>query len=134
MLIGSIKENLSIEQRIAITPDIAKKYLSLGLEVFLPENYGEHLGFKSSEYNEAFKQYLESRLYKSEAYATFSAVVAVVLEMQLEIKSIPSLLVKYPIIYFISATENAYDLYHHIETASKGVSGEISQEIIIKLT
>ena len=90
--------------------------------------------FKSSEYNEAFKQYLESRLYKSEAYATFSAVVAVVLEMQLEIKSIPSLLVKYPIIYFISATENAYDLYHHIETASKGVSGEISQEIIIKFS
>jgi len=52
MRIVSISENHKIEKRIAITPDIAKKYISLGLEVSLPENYGEHLGFKDNEYKE----------------------------------------------------------------------------------
>ena len=52
MRIASISENHKIEKRIAITPDIAKKYITLGLEVSLPENYGEHLGFKDNEYKE----------------------------------------------------------------------------------
>ena len=52
MRIISILENQNIEKRIAITPEIAKKYIALGLEVFLSENYGEHLGFKDSEYKE----------------------------------------------------------------------------------
>ena len=34
MKIASILENQKIEKRIAITPDIAKKYISLGLDVF----------------------------------------------------------------------------------------------------
>ena len=34
MNLFSIKENISIEKRIAITPEIAKKYISLGLKVF----------------------------------------------------------------------------------------------------
>ena len=33
MKIASILENQKIEKRIAITPEIAKKYISLGLEV-----------------------------------------------------------------------------------------------------
>ena len=52
MRIVSISEDKKIEKRIAITPDIAKKYLALGLNVSLSENYGEHLGFKDSEYND----------------------------------------------------------------------------------
>ena len=52
MRIVSVSENYNIEKRIAITPDIAKKYIALGLEVSLPENYGEHLGFKDNEYKE----------------------------------------------------------------------------------
>jgi NAD(P) transhydrogenase subunit alpha len=52
MRIVSISENKKFEKRIAISPDIAKKYIALGLEVFLSENYGEHLGFKDSEYKE----------------------------------------------------------------------------------
>ena len=52
MRIVSVSENHNIEKRIAITPDIAKKYITLGLEVSLPENYGEHLGFEDSEYKE----------------------------------------------------------------------------------
>ena len=40
MIIGSISENKSLDQRIAITPDVAKKYKSLGLEIFLTKGYG----------------------------------------------------------------------------------------------
>ena len=52
MRIVSVLENHNIEKRIAITPDSAKKYIALGLEVSLPENYGEHLGFKDNDYKE----------------------------------------------------------------------------------
>ena len=52
MRIGSILENQSVEKRIAITPEIIKKYISLGLEVFLSENYGSHLGIKDEQYKE----------------------------------------------------------------------------------
>ncbi len=50
MKIGSIKENLEIEQRIAVTPDIIKKYKSLDLSIILPKGYGEHLGFSDQEF------------------------------------------------------------------------------------
>ena len=52
MKIGSILENQNIEKRIAITPEIAKKYTALGFEVLLPESYGLHLGFNDKEYKE----------------------------------------------------------------------------------
>ena len=52
MKIASILENQNIEKRIAITPEIAKKYIALGIEVSLPENYGKHLGIKDSEYSD----------------------------------------------------------------------------------
>ena len=52
MRIASFQENQKIEKRIAITPEIAKKYISLGLEVSLIENYGSHLGIKDIEYKE----------------------------------------------------------------------------------
>ena len=52
MRIASVLENQIFEKRIAVTPDIAKKYITLGLEVFLSKTYGEHLGFKDSEYKE----------------------------------------------------------------------------------
>ena len=50
MRIGSILENQKIEKRIAITPDMAKKYISLGFNLSLPSNYGVHLGFNDEEY------------------------------------------------------------------------------------
>ena len=52
MRIASILENQTIEKRIAITPDIAKKYKTLGFEVSIIKNYGEHLGFKDNQYEE----------------------------------------------------------------------------------
>ena len=50
MRIGSILENQQIEKRIAITPEIVKKYTSLGFKITLSENYGSHLGIKDDEY------------------------------------------------------------------------------------
>ena len=52
MKIASTLENQKIEKRIAITPEIAKKYISLGFEVSLSENYGSHLGIKDEKYKE----------------------------------------------------------------------------------
>ena len=50
MKIGSISEDKNIERRVSITPDIAKKYINLGLELQISENYADHLGFKDSYY------------------------------------------------------------------------------------
>ncbi len=50
MKIGSILENRKIEKRIAITPEIAKKYISLGFDVQLSKDYGTHLGIMDEEY------------------------------------------------------------------------------------
>ena len=52
MKIGSILENQKIEKRIAINPEIVKKYISLGFEVCLVENYGSHLGIKDELYKD----------------------------------------------------------------------------------
>ena len=50
MIIGSILENQKIENRIAVTPEIAKKYIALGFEILLTESYGSHLGINDKEY------------------------------------------------------------------------------------
>ena len=52
MRIGSLSENKNLEKRIAITPDIIKKYNSIGLEVCLSENYGSHLGIKDEQFKD----------------------------------------------------------------------------------
>ena len=52
MKIVSVSENHNIEKRIAITPEIAKKYIALGLEVSLPENYATHIGINNNEYTD----------------------------------------------------------------------------------
>jgi NAD(P) transhydrogenase subunit alpha len=53
MRICSTFENKQSEKRITITPEIAKKYINLGLEVSLIENYGLHLGYDDSQYKES---------------------------------------------------------------------------------
>ena len=52
MRIGSILEDQNLEKRIAITPEVTKKYKSLGFEILLSENYGSHLGIKDQDYIE----------------------------------------------------------------------------------
>ena len=53
MKIVSVPEDKKIEKRIAITPDVAKKYLNLGFELSLPENYGLHLGISDNEFKDS---------------------------------------------------------------------------------
>ncbi len=60
MKIGSIKENLEIEQRISVTPEIIKKYKSLNLNIILPKSYGEHLGISDEEFQKEGAEILES--------------------------------------------------------------------------
>ena len=50
MKIVSVLENQKFEKRIAITPEIAKKYTSLGFDVYLSKDYGAHLGITDDEY------------------------------------------------------------------------------------
>ena len=49
-IIGSVKEDLSLEKRISISPETAKKFIDLNLSVFLEKNYGGHLGIDDKEY------------------------------------------------------------------------------------
>jgi NAD(P) transhydrogenase subunit alpha len=48
--IGSVKEDLAAEQRIAITPETVKKFTDLRLSVSLEKSYGEHLCISDEEY------------------------------------------------------------------------------------
>ena len=50
--IGSVKEDLTAEQRISITPETVKKFVDLNLSVFLENKYGGHLGINDQEYKD----------------------------------------------------------------------------------
>ena len=49
-IIGSVKEDLTIEKRISITPETIKKFTDLKFSILLEKNYGEHLGIADEEY------------------------------------------------------------------------------------
>ena len=59
MNLTSISENIETEKRIAITPEIAKKYINLGFEISLPDNYGVHLGFNDEDYKNLGVNFLD---------------------------------------------------------------------------
>ena len=50
MIIGSLLENKNFENRVAITPEIIKKYKSIGLKVHLTKGYALHLGILDEVY------------------------------------------------------------------------------------
>ena len=50
MIIGSIKEDLSLEKRVSITPETAKNMINLGLKICIENNYASHLGIEDSNY------------------------------------------------------------------------------------
>ena len=60
MKIVSLSEEKNFEKRIAITPDIVKKYTSIGFKVSLPKNYGSHLGFNDDEFKSLGVEILEN--------------------------------------------------------------------------
>jgi len=52
-VIGSVKEDLSIEKRVSITQENIKKYINLGLSVNLEKKYGDHLGINDDDYKKS---------------------------------------------------------------------------------
>ena len=48
--IGSVKEDLNTEKRVAITPETVKKFKILGFSINLEKKYAEHLGIGDDEY------------------------------------------------------------------------------------
>ena len=49
-IVGSVKEDLSFEKRVSITPETAKKFINLGFSVNLEKKYGDHLGINDADY------------------------------------------------------------------------------------
>ena len=50
MIVGSIKENTTLEKRVSITPASAKNIIGLGLKVHVEKGYALHLGIGDNEY------------------------------------------------------------------------------------
>ena len=50
MIVGSIKEDLSLEKRVSLTPETAKNILGLGLKVCVEKNYASHIGIQDKDY------------------------------------------------------------------------------------
>ena len=49
-VVGSVKEDLDIEKRISITPEIVKKFIQLGFSINLEKNYAEHISINDEQY------------------------------------------------------------------------------------
>ena len=60
MIIGSTSENTDFEKRVAITPEIVKKYKSIGLEINLTKDYASHLGITDEDYETEGAKILET--------------------------------------------------------------------------
>ena len=50
MIVGSTKEDLTLEKRVSLTPETAKNIIGLGLQVYIEKDYASHLGIQDSEY------------------------------------------------------------------------------------
>jgi len=53
MIVGSIKEDLSLEKRVSITPETAKNIINLGLKIYIENDYATHIGIQDLEYKNA---------------------------------------------------------------------------------
>ncbi len=60
MKIGSISEDHSLEKRVAITPEVAKKFIDIGFEVTLQKNYADHLGFEDKQYENLNVKFIDT--------------------------------------------------------------------------
>jgi NAD(P) transhydrogenase subunit alpha len=49
-IIGSVKEDLNIEKRISIIPEMVKKFIQLGFSINLEKNYAVHLAINDQDY------------------------------------------------------------------------------------
>ena len=51
--IGSVREDLSIESRVSITPESIKKFIDLGFSINLEKKYAEHLDIDDEDYKKS---------------------------------------------------------------------------------
>ena len=52
MIVGSTKEDLAQEKRVALTPEAAKNIIGLGLKVIIEKDYATHIGIKDEKFEE----------------------------------------------------------------------------------
>ena len=50
MIIGSTKEDLSLEKRVSLTPETAKNIIGLGLKICIEKDYAKHIGINDREF------------------------------------------------------------------------------------
>ena len=72
MIIGSISENKEIEKRISITPDIAKKYISLNFEVLIEPGFGSHLDILDDDFVKEGCKIEEKKIYIAKIRCNFA--------------------------------------------------------------
>ena len=53
MIVGSIKEDLTVEKRVSLTPETVKNIIGLGLKVCIEKNYANHLGILDDNFKDA---------------------------------------------------------------------------------
>ncbi len=50
MIIGSTKEDTTIEKRVALTPETAKNIINLGLKIYIEKDYAGHIGINDKDF------------------------------------------------------------------------------------
>ena len=53
MIVGSIKEDLTKEKRVSMTPETAKNLIGLGLKEIIEKDFASHLGIRNKDYEKA---------------------------------------------------------------------------------
>ena len=53
MIVGSIREDLTVEKRVSLTPETVKNIIGLGLKVCIEKNYANHLGILDDNFKDA---------------------------------------------------------------------------------
>ena len=124
MKIGSVLENQEAEKRISITPDIIKKYTSLGFEIFLSENYGQHIGINDDEYSK-----LGAKILKDEKEIISSSDIIVQLGMLSDDKS--SIMREKQILIGVL---NPYENKDKLESLAKKKINLFSLELLPRIT
>tara|TARA_B100001057_G_scaffold462395_1_gene515312 strand:- start:2369 stop:3463 length:1095 start_codon:yes stop_codon:yes gene_type:complete len=52
MIVGSIREDLTLEKRVSLTPETSKNIIGMGLKVCIEKDYANHLGIKDNDYKD----------------------------------------------------------------------------------
>ena len=74
MIVGSTKEDLTLEKRVSLTPETAKNILGLGLKVCVEKNYANHLGIEDEDYE---KVGVEIKASSNEVLNSSNAIIKV---------------------------------------------------------